>query len=99
MDHTCLKCENREYCVTPCKIVNDLLWDDNRVMERHFEDIIVCYPQHREVHFSELKKHVLDKFSEDDVIQWFTRPRQPMVGVGVTLHTQHLILVTVDLAN
>ena len=70
MDHTCLKCENREYCVTPCKIVNDLLWDDNRVMERHFEDIIVCYPQHREVHFSELKKHVLDKFSEDDVIQW-----------------------------
>lgn len=68
----CKDCERREWCKTPCAKVNDLLWKDNRVMERHYEDMIVCYPQNKEVHFSELKPHQLDNFSTDDVVPWKT---------------------------
>lgn len=67
---TCTSCEKREECVTPCKPVSDILWKNNRVMERQFSDGIMCYPQNHEVHFSELKDYQLDDMSETDVIQW-----------------------------
>jgi hypothetical protein len=66
----CGKCGKRDQCNTPCKAVNNILWKDNRVMERHFADCIVCYPQGKEVHFSEIKEQQIDNFSENDVIPW-----------------------------
>jgi len=70
MEKLCNKCEKRYNCNTPCKAVNAILWKDNRVMERHFGDVIVCYPQRKEVHFSEITQQQIDEFSEKDVIQW-----------------------------
>ena len=69
-DLTCTGCKNRAYCVEPCDSVNKILWHDNRVMERHFRDAIVCYPMHGEVHYSELQDHQLEDFSNTDVIPW-----------------------------
>jgi len=84
MEKLCETCEKRDQCRTPCKAVNAILRKNNRVMERHFENIIVCYPMGKEVHFSELQKHQLDQFSNDDVIPWTsgdTRLRQTTVFV------------------
>lgn len=76
MEKVCEACEKRSECRTPCKTVNAILWHENRVMERHFGDHIVCYPMHGEVHFSELKDHQLDQFSIDDVIPWSSEDRK-----------------------
>jgi hypothetical protein len=84
MEKLCETCQNRDQCQKPCKPVNDILWKDNRVMERHYSDHIVCYPQRGEVHFSELKDHQLDDFSDDDVVPWSsgdTRLRQTTVFI------------------
>jgi len=70
MEKLCATCKKRNECKNPCKAVNAILWKDNRVMERHFRDVIVCYPQGKEVHFSELKDHQLEDFSSNDVILW-----------------------------
>jgi len=40
------------------------------VMERHFPDKIVCYPQNKEVHFSGLKDYQIDAFSNADSVPW-----------------------------
>ena len=40
------------------------------VMERQYMNRIVCYPQHKEVHFSEIKDRQLDAFSDADVVPW-----------------------------
>lgn len=61
---TCNNCEKRDKCVTPCKPVNDILWKDNRVMERQGERTIICYPQNKEIHFSEVKDYKIDHLSE-----------------------------------
>jgi len=68
----CNECDIREWCKTPCAKLNDFLWSDNRVMERHFNDRIVCYPKSQEVHFSELEDQQLDKMSTADVVPWNT---------------------------
>jgi len=70
MGNLCSLCNQFDECKTPCKAVNAVLWKDNRVMERRFPDHIVCYPQGKEVHFSELQDHQIDDFSNDDVIPW-----------------------------
>ena len=70
MGNLCDICNQRPECKTPCTAVNAILWKDNRVMERHYQDHIVCYPQRKEVHFSELKDFQIDDFSNDDVIPW-----------------------------
>jgi hypothetical protein len=67
---TCDECSERSTCTTPCKAVQKILWEDNRVMERVFENTIVCYPVNNEVHFSEITEHQIDDFSNDDVIPW-----------------------------
>lgn len=66
----CEACKNRESCKTPCDEVNKILWKDNRVMERNFGDFIMCYPQKKEVHFSEVTDYKLDEFSDDTVFPW-----------------------------
>jgi hypothetical protein len=66
----CQTCGKRDQCLKPCKPVNEILWKDNRVMERHFEKEIVCYPKRQEVHFSEVKGHELERISGDDVMPW-----------------------------
>ena len=66
----CTNCDKRAECKTPCKTVNAILWAENRVMERHFGDVIVCYPMHGEVHFSEITERQLEDFSDKDVIPW-----------------------------
>jgi len=70
METICEKCKNRHECKTPCKAVNSLLWEDNRVMERQYSDKIVCYPKTGEVHFAEITDHQVDHFSTDDAIPW-----------------------------
>lgn len=55
MEKLCETCEHREQCQTPCKAVRALLWKDNRVMERIYQDMIVTYPQGHETRFSEAK--------------------------------------------
>jgi len=70
MGNLCNICNQRGECKTPCKAVNAVLWKDNRIMERRYEDHIVCYPQRKETHFSELKENQIDDFSNDDVIPW-----------------------------
>jgi DNA-directed RNA polymerase specialized sigma24 family protein len=66
----CDECKTREDCVKPCKLVNEILWKDNRVMERHYKSSIVCYPLGKEVQFSGITEEQLDQFSEEDVIPW-----------------------------
>ena len=48
----CGTCEQHAHCTSPCAAVNQILWHDNRVMERHSHDAIVVYPQNGEVHLS-----------------------------------------------
>lgn len=71
---TCRTCENREHCQYPCKAVNRILWDGNRVMERHFiygdEKKIVCYPQRNEVHYSELSGKAMDELDQAGPVPW-----------------------------
>lgn len=77
----CRNCEKRGTCKKPCPAVEKLLWKDNRVMERHYSDKIVSYPQKKEVRFSEMseqyfpnegksRKQTEDDFSEDCIIPW-----------------------------
>lgn len=70
MEETCNGCKTRGECVEPCKLVNKILWEDNHVMERHYESSIVCYPMAKEVQFSGISEEQLDSFSEEDVIPW-----------------------------
>ncbi|MEI9477086.1 MAG: hypothetical protein WCO26_10975 [Deltaproteobacteria bacterium] len=67
---TCLMCDQHEQCETPCKDVNDILWKDNRVMERRLGNNIVCYPMRKEVHFSEISEEQRESFTTEDVIPW-----------------------------
>lgn len=66
----CVDCNVKDVCQTPCKAVSALLWANNRVMERHYGNTIVCYSQNKEVHFCELKDFQIDQFSTDDVVPW-----------------------------
>jgi hypothetical protein len=74
----CQECAKRDKCKKTCKPVNDILWKDNRVMEKHYEDHIVSYPQRREVRFSEIednrdpegKPTTVDDFSDEDAFQF-----------------------------
>lgn len=68
----CDDCDMKDCCETPCQKVRDILWKDNRVMERRFGDCIVCYPKGKEVHFSDLDQGQLNQFSSDDVVPWTT---------------------------
>lgn len=70
MEKLCESCEKRNDCKAPCKPVKAILWAGNRVMERHFDDIIVCYPQGREVHFSEIENFNIEQISSADVVPW-----------------------------
>lgn len=70
MKKLCNECETRDQCKTPCRPVNAFLWENNRVMERHFEDSIVCYPQGREMHFSEIENFNIEDISSAEVIPW-----------------------------
>lgn len=67
---SCDTCGDRERCKAPCKAVRDVLWKDNRVMERHFGGVIVCYPKRGEVHFSELTAEEIDQFDAADTVPW-----------------------------
>ena len=67
---SCDACDKRDECKTPCRAVKAHLWAGNRVMERHFDDRIVCYPKRQEVHFSELEDYQVEAFSDDDVFPW-----------------------------
>ena len=66
----CSECKTRDECTDPCKAANDILWKDNQVMERHFEKSIVCYPQYRQVRFSEISEEQRESFSNEDVVPW-----------------------------
>lgn len=82
MEKLCETCEQRETCQTPCKAVNAILWKDNRVMERHFGDHIVCYPQNKEIHFSEVKDYEIER--SNDAVPWSSgdaRLRQTVVFI------------------
>lgn len=70
MEKLCDQCKTRSECVEPCKVVNSILWKDNRVMERHYASKIVCYPMGKEIQFSGLQEEQVDGFSEDDVVPW-----------------------------
>ncbi len=73
----CEQCQERDQCQTPCKPVRDILFDGNRVMEKHFPDHIEVYPRHVfEVQFSGLEDHKVDDFSLDDVIPWSSEERR-----------------------
>ncbi|WP_419661505.1 uncharacterized protein Dvar_19390 [Desulfosarcina variabilis str. Montpellier] len=83
MQHAiCEDCQKRDRCRRPCKEVERILWSENRVMERHYPDHIVCYPKRGEVHFSELTETKFkdsgkvqksaDDFSNDDAIEFNT---------------------------
>ena len=52
----CIDCPKYKDCKQPCDEVNKKLWEDNRVMERHYSDRIVCYPQRNEIHLSALSE-------------------------------------------
>jgi DNA-directed RNA polymerase specialized sigma24 family protein len=70
MAENCNNCGNKCNCVTPCKKVDEATWDDDRVMERHYSNCIVCYPKNKEIHFAELDEHEIEQFSTDDVVPW-----------------------------
>lgn len=67
---TCDECNQKEACTKPCDDVQKILWKNNRVMERTYQNAVVCCPRNGEVHFSEIKQDQIDRFSEDDVIPW-----------------------------
>jgi len=66
----CEACKDRESCKTPCKEVNKILWENNRVYERHYDNSIVVFPPKKEVHFSALDDHQLDEISNSDAFPW-----------------------------
>lgn len=78
----CSECTNREKCKRPCKEVERILRSENRVMERHYPDYIVCYPKREEVHFSDLVETKFkdsgkalkapDDFSNEEAFQFAT---------------------------
>lgn len=70
MGHDCNGCKTRDECVKPCREVNKILWQDNQVMEKHYENRIVCYPMKKEIQFSGITAEKLDSFSEKDVVPW-----------------------------
>lgn len=70
MEKTCNDCKTRGECVKPCKLVDKILWKDNRIMERYYASSIVCYPMNKEVQFSGITEEKLDGFSEEDVVPW-----------------------------
>lgn len=70
MEKLCDNCENREHCKTPCKAVNDVLWKDNHVYERHYDDAIIVFPPKKETHFSALEDYRLDEISNEDAMPW-----------------------------
>ena len=80
MEHhaLCADCKKRDRCKRPCKEVERILRAGNRVMERHFDDMIVCYPMGKEVHFSELKESIdgpkttVEDFTYDDLPEFST---------------------------
>ncbi len=70
MEKTCNGCKTRGECVEPCREVDKILWEDNRVMERHYTSKIVCYPMNKEIQFSGITEEQMDSFSEEDVVPW-----------------------------
>jgi len=66
----CENCEKRNQCTTPCKAVNAILWDQNQVYERHYNDSIVVFPPFREVHFSAVNDYEIEDFSNEDAFPW-----------------------------
>jgi len=66
----CETCEKRESCKTPCKEVNNILWKDNHVMERYYNDSIVVFPPFREVHFSAVNDYDVEDFATTDAFPW-----------------------------
>ena len=81
---TCDDCSHFDTCKKLCDAVNKILWENNRVMERHFRNAIICYPVNEEVHFSEITEQQIDEMSTDDVIPWSSgeyRLRQTQVFV------------------
>lgn len=70
MEKLCEKWATREQCKKTCTAVNTILWKDNRVMERHYSDCIMCFPKRGKVHFSELQEQQIDQFSNADVVPW-----------------------------
>lgn len=78
---TCDKCPKYDTCKEPCAAVNDILWKDNRIMERLYGNRIICYPRNGEIHFSELDIagiEDMDDFSMHDVIPWTSEDRRLM---------------------
>ncbi len=76
MEKLCETCEHREQCQAPCKAVQALLWKDNRVMERVYQDMIVTYPQGHETRFSEAKApgRIVRDFDIEDIPDTATIP-------------------------
>lgn len=70
MEKLCDKCENRESCKTPCDEVNKILWKENHVYERHYDNSIVVFPPKKEVHFSALDDYQLEEISNSDAFPW-----------------------------
>ncbi len=70
MEKLCETCEHREQCQTPCRAVRKILWKDNRVMERVFENEIICYPQNKEVHYSEAENFDIEDVADTDTVPW-----------------------------
>jgi hypothetical protein len=66
----CANCEDRDICQTPCKPVQTLLWVDNRIMERTYENVVVVYPKQEEIHFSTLEERQINHFSDTDTVPW-----------------------------
>lgn len=66
----CEACQDREHCQTACKPVNDILWKDNHVFERHSQDAIVVFPPKHETHFSGFADYQLDEISNEDAFPW-----------------------------
>jgi hypothetical protein len=68
---TCNNCEKKDKCKKSCKPVNDILWKDNHVMEKHYADNIQVFPgSTRERHFSSLSDKQRDEISDADVFPW-----------------------------
>jgi hypothetical protein len=66
----CKNCEYRNVCQQPCKKVENILRDNNRVMEKFYENMIIVYPKGHEVHFSDMNENQISQFSTEDNIPW-----------------------------
>lgn len=62
----CKTCGDYANCRKTCKPVNAILWKDNNVYERHYEDSIVVFPPKHEVHFSAFADYKVDEFESTD---------------------------------